>query len=266
MVRQDNVTRSQYQSLWDAFPWSREALKLTTGHGFSYNCRGASAVAFEGKLDYADELLKFGKFRYLVDWQSRVQTQAGTVWNPPVSIHEDHDAIQLSLDVPGTRPSDLGIHLENGVLTISGERQLDYGVTSYSRAEHPLGNFSTSFRVPRRVNADAVTAQLVNGVLTVRLPKHGQENDTAPDDGVEELRDMTTDVNYEAYLRDAAELKENLPGHLVAYAGGKRIAEGADASELARHLPPAYRGKSVFITDVSPEPVRFRRPFRIRER
>jgi HSP20 family molecular chaperone IbpA len=223
-------------------------------------------MTFEGKLDYADELLKYGEFRNLVHWQPRVERREAAVWNPPVSIHEDAKALQVTLDVPGIPPSGLGVQLENGILTISGERRLDPGVKSYLRAERPHGSFSLTFQVPHRVNAEATTAQLVNGVLTVRLPKRGHENDPELGAAVEELRNMNTDVNYQAYIRDAAELKESLPGHLVAYADGKRIAEGADAGELARHLPQTYRGKSLFITEVSPEPVRFRRPFRIHER
>ena len=69
------------------------------------------------------------------------------------------------------------------------------------------------------------------------------------------------DPNYEAYLRQAEELEATLPGQMVAYADGERIAAGKDAQELARNIPEAYRHRSLFIKTIAAAPIRFRRPF-----
>jgi hypothetical protein len=148
--------------------------------------------------------------------------------------------------------------------------------------------------VPKGIDADKTSAQYVGGVLHIKLPKQATgyleaqlnpaeeqvRGQTAVDPtgadvlSIEEQKraaeevstNMNSDANYEAYLRDAHELQEKFSGYIVAYADGKRIGEGRDARELAARLPETYRKKGLFITDVSSEPVRFRRPFRILEK
>lgn len=76
---------------------------------------------------------------------------------------------------------------------------------------------------------------------------------------------LEMDRNYKAYLEDAPELQKTLPGRLVVYFQGQRIADGKDAQELAANIPPAYRKKALFIKAVpanpTATPIKFRRPF-----
>jgi HSP20 family protein len=224
-------------------------------------------MAFE-KFREAEVGVQFDDYRSLFHWHDspRSKLRAQAAWTPAVSIHEEDTAILLSFDVPGMSADDIGVHLENNVLTVRGERQLDYGTEAYSRVERPHGAFSRSFMVPEQVEASAVTARLVNGVLSIRLPKRTVSVEFPAEENMESLREVKSDANYEAYLRDAGELSQKFPGQIVAYADGKRIAEGKDARDLADRVPAAYRKRELFITDVSPEPLKFRRPFRILEK
>jgi len=79
----------------------------------------------------------------------------------------------------------------------------------------------------------------------------------------EDDRGAGEDPNYEAYLREAPELEAKYRGYMVAYTGGARVAAGKNAKELASNIPAQYRGRSIFIQDVPPKPVRFRRRLRV---
>jgi HSP20 family protein len=94
-------------------------------------------------------------------------------WQPPVDIFEN-DARELVLraELPGLRRDDIDITIENGTLTIKGERKQDEGVREdrYHRLERPYGHFSRSFTLPNTVDSSRVRAEYRDGVLTVVLP------------------------------------------------------------------------------------------------
>jgi HSP20 family protein len=79
------------------------------------------------------------------------------------------------MDVPGLNADTLEIELENDVLTVRGERPFPYatedGDRSVRRIERRFGKFERSLRVPRGLDPDSVEASLVDGVLTLRIPK-----------------------------------------------------------------------------------------------
>jgi HSP20 family protein len=82
-----------------------------------------------------------------------------------VRINESESRVQLSLDLPGVKASDLKINVENQVLTISGNR-------TFARGNHTSSvGFSRQFALDATVDASNLTANLADGVLTVSAPK-----------------------------------------------------------------------------------------------
>lgn len=96
------------------------------------------------------------------------------VMRPLVDIREEEKAYVVHAELPGTRPEDVNVEVEHGVLTIRGERKFTTDETvqkQYRRVERFYGAFERSFSLPTEVDADAVQAELKNGVLEVRVPK-----------------------------------------------------------------------------------------------
>jgi HSP20 family protein len=98
---------------------------------------------------------------------------ADAVWAPPVNTYEDKDAFLLSCDLPGMDQKDIRINLDNNTLTISGTRKLEHEEKkeNYQRVECVFGTFTRSFTMPATVDAERIEANMVNGVLKIRLPK-----------------------------------------------------------------------------------------------
>ena len=102
--------------------------------------------------------------------------EAGTgtrAWAPALDIAERNDAYVVTVEVPGIKPEQLDITLENGALTISGERRFETEIKEeqYHRIERRYGAFRRSITLPDRVKADAVEASFEDGLLQVVVPK-----------------------------------------------------------------------------------------------
>ena len=96
-----------------------------------------------------------------------------TAWLPAVDITENADAFVVNIEVPGIKKSDVKISVQNGVLTVSGERKQEEeskGET-YHRLERSHGVFHRSFTLPTSVKSDKIDAGYNDGVLTITLPK-----------------------------------------------------------------------------------------------
>ena len=93
--------------------------------------------------------------------------------HPAVDVREDSDAISVQAELPGLSPEDIHVKLENGVLTLSGEKQAqqETGEGDYRFVERQYGKFLRSFTLPDSVDADKIDAAYSHGVLTVTLPK-----------------------------------------------------------------------------------------------
>ena len=94
-------------------------------------------------------------------------------WVPAVDVYETDDhALVVSAELPGIDRKDVSVALENGVLTIAGERKVDTEVDKgrWYRSERAYGTFRRSFTLPRTVDSEAVTAEHKDGTLRVRLP------------------------------------------------------------------------------------------------
>jgi HSP20 family protein len=94
-------------------------------------------------------------------------------WVPPVDIRETRDHVQIVAEVPGVKPEDVKISMENNILTIRGEKQraVEQQDEKVHRFERSYGAFERSFSVPSSVDAERITADYDAGVLTITLPK-----------------------------------------------------------------------------------------------
>jgi HSP20 family protein len=117
---------------------------------------------------------RWDPIRDLVAIQQRLDRFApGTAgWRPPVDLHETPAAYVVTAELPGMTREDLHIEMHDGHLTLSGVRR-DRALPSeqYHRIERGHGTFSRTFALPLAVDADRITAELRDGVLTVVCPK-----------------------------------------------------------------------------------------------
>lgn len=95
---------------------------------------------------------------------------------PAVDVYEDEKSIRVKMEVPGIEEKDIDIHLENNLLTVSGERKMESETKeeNYHRIERSYGSFSRSFTLPSSVNPEDVKAAYGKGVLTITLGKRAE--------------------------------------------------------------------------------------------
>jgi len=96
-----------------------------------------------------------------------------TAWSPATDITEESDAFVVNVELPGLGKQDVKITMENGTLTIKGEKKQEKESKNpnYHRVERSYGAFQRSFVLPATVVAEKVDASFADGILTVRLPK-----------------------------------------------------------------------------------------------
>lgn len=94
---------------------------------------------------------------------------------PSADVIEREDEIEVVMEIPGMRPDDIDIDLENNVLTVSGEkseeRDEEREEGRYHLSERRYGRFNRSFVLPRDVEPDGIEARCHDGLLTIRVPK-----------------------------------------------------------------------------------------------
>lgn len=130
-------------------------------------------------------LTKYDPFREAVDFPAGLrlfqdavdrlfsEPPASRPWAPAVDILENENALVLKADLPDVNLKDVDIRLENGTLTLKGERKFEQANENggYHRIERSYGSFMRCFSLPDSVETDKVKAEYKNGVLTVTLPK-----------------------------------------------------------------------------------------------
>lgn len=96
-----------------------------------------------------------------------------TAWTPSCDVLEDKDELKIVLELPGVRPEDLKINLENRILTVRGEKKAlaEQNGERWHRYERAYGSFERSFTLPVTVDPDRVQATVEHGVLILTLPK-----------------------------------------------------------------------------------------------
>ncbi|MGZ8215356.1 MAG: Hsp20/alpha crystallin family protein [Methylosarcina sp.] len=100
-------------------------------------------------------------------------TIATAEWSPAVDIKEENDKFVLQADIPGVKPEDIDVSMENGVLTVKGEKKTEAKTENkgYKRIERKYGSFYRRFSLPDTANADAISAKSKHGVLEIVIPK-----------------------------------------------------------------------------------------------
>jgi HSP20 family protein len=93
-------------------------------------------------------------------------------WQPPVDLYETSDAYVLTAEIPGVGRDDIDIQTGDGRLVLSGTRQeRSVACEQFHRLERGHGSFQRTFQLPHPVDHAAITADLKDGVLTIRIPK-----------------------------------------------------------------------------------------------
>ena len=101
------------------------------------------------------------------------ETAVTAEWTPAVDIKEEPDRYVLWADLPGVSPDAIDIMMENGILTLKGERGT--GATGQreglKRAERVYGSFYRRFSLPDTADAEGISARCSSGVLEISIPK-----------------------------------------------------------------------------------------------
>jgi HSP20 family protein len=135
-------------------------------------------------------LTKWNPFRELEEMQNRLSSlfgrtlvrgpgeEAMTVseWTPLVDITEDDKEYLIKAELPEVKKEDVKVTVENGSLTITGERKFEKEEKGkkYHRIERAYGSFMRSFTLPEGAAGDKVSADFKDGVLKVHLPKSAE--------------------------------------------------------------------------------------------
>src|SRR5881227_4008000 len=137
-------------------------------------------------------ITRWEPFREMEDFQNRLSTLFGgplrrtnghgreditlADWMPLADITEDDKEYLIKAELPEMKKEDVKVTVENGVLTISGERKFEQEEKKrkFHRVERGYGTFVRSFTLPDDADFNKVNAQFKNGVLTVHVPKSEQ--------------------------------------------------------------------------------------------
>ena len=104
------------------------------------------------------------------------RSQAAQRWVPPMDLVEHDDHFLLRADLPGLGQDDVNIELNDGSLTVSGERKAEHSQRErgFYRLERQFGTFSRMLTLPDGIDGEQIKASFDNGVLQVMIPKPEQ--------------------------------------------------------------------------------------------
>jgi HSP20 family protein len=112
-------------------------------------------------------------FHPLLNWDEDASHIAGGDWTPAVDIKEEDNRYLIRADIPGVKPEDIEITMENGILSIRGERRFEetQHKEHFRRIERSHGLFYRRFSLPGNTNPDGIEATGKDGVLEIMIPK-----------------------------------------------------------------------------------------------
>ena len=133
---------------------------------------------FQDLRDAQDEMAQMTQMSQMLARALGLQGQqqgsgTATAWAPALDISERKDAYLVTVELPGVEAEDLDITLEDGLLTIQGERHFahDSSEQQFHRVERRYGAFRRSITLPAHVMAEGIQASADNGVLQILVPK-----------------------------------------------------------------------------------------------
>lgn len=118
----------------------------------------ARSTALQKKEDTRNEL-------------TRPEPTSDVYYTPRVDILETDDELTLFADVPGVKPEDVEVRFEGGELSVHARCAPRQANARFVNAEYGVGNFYRAFTLNQDIDADKITAELKQGVLTLHLPK-----------------------------------------------------------------------------------------------
>ncbi len=94
-------------------------------------------------------------------------------WSPAVDVKEESNRFVIHADVPGVKPEDIEVTMDQGILTIKGRRESETKEETerYSRVERVRGTFLRRFTLPDTADDEKISANTKDGVLEVVIPK-----------------------------------------------------------------------------------------------
>lgn len=120
-----------------------------------------------------DEVNRVFETLFPTSWNEDTGEPRTSMWMPRMDLTESDDAYRLHVDLPGLKKTDVTIQVEDGRLTIRGERdeQTQREAENMLRTERMFGSFYRSIRLPKSIQEDKIKATFSNGVLGINVPK-----------------------------------------------------------------------------------------------
>lgn len=104
--------------------------------------------------------------------QQQEKTDVGRYFLPRTDIHESANALVVTMDMPGVGKENVDVRLEKNVLTVTGTVDFtNYKDLKPIYTEYNVGNYTRSFTLSSEIDKQGISAKIVDGVLTVNLPK-----------------------------------------------------------------------------------------------
>src|SRR5579864_525246 len=122
---------------------------------------------------FMDRRMKmFGPLSELSNRMQWLREELEPSFAPSLNVVEDGESILVEVEVPGLKAGDVEVTFDNGELTLKGEKKYQGKENApVHRRERVYGAFTRSLTLPWEITADKISAELKDGVLTVRLPK-----------------------------------------------------------------------------------------------
>jgi HSP20 family protein len=152
-------------------------------HGRHAARRAAAPLSKEVHMTFLTKFDRWDPFEELTTLRNRMDRLWTRVtaenepvmanWTPTSDVLETKDEIVIKAELPGIEEKDVEIQIENGVLTIQGERKAEKETEDkgFRRVERAYGSFFRSFTLPPNVEAEKIAANFNNGLLEVHMPK-----------------------------------------------------------------------------------------------
>ena len=103
--------------------------------------------------------------------ESGAVSSASADWLPRADIKEDREQFVIEVDLPGVAADDIHVDMEEGVLTIQGERRREVPAGARYRGDRAYGQFLRRFSLPDTADGDKISARSQHGVLEIVIPK-----------------------------------------------------------------------------------------------
>ncbi|MEL6297775.1 MAG: Hsp20/alpha crystallin family protein [Pseudomonadota bacterium] len=165
---------------------------------------------------------------------------------PVIDIDRAEDCYVIAVEAPGVDPDDMSIEIDDGVLTIAGEKHAEREAEDGARRERQYGAFSRSIRLAEDIDQESISASYEHGVLTIELPRHvddqeqkrrieidakdlGARDKSIDHGGGKHRRDGEHEHEHEQAARDAALSRDDLQAERASEDDAK--SDGASKSK-----------------------------------